>query len=42
VSGIRLSYTIHRVGDVSFVDSSEGSVTLTEVPRFPLPSSDAP
>jgi propionyl-CoA carboxylase alpha chain len=42
VSGIRLSYTIHRVGDVSFVDSSEGSVTLTEVPRFPLPSADAP
>jgi propionyl-CoA carboxylase alpha chain len=42
VSGIRLSYAIHRVGDVSYVDSSEGSVALTEVPRFPLPTSDAP
>ena len=37
VAGIRLSYDIHRVGDVSYVDSSEGSVTLAEVPRFPLP-----
>jgi propionyl-CoA carboxylase alpha chain len=40
VSGIRLSYTIHRVGNISYVDSSEGSVALTEVPRFPLPASD--
>ncbi|HEV7896684.1 MAG TPA: biotin carboxylase N-terminal domain-containing protein, partial [Planosporangium sp.] len=37
VSGIRLSYSVNRVGDVSYVDSSEGSVTLTELPRFPLP-----
>jgi propionyl-CoA carboxylase alpha chain len=37
VSGIRLSYSIHRVGDVSYVDGSGGSVTLTEVPRFPPP-----
>jgi propionyl-CoA carboxylase alpha chain len=41
VSGIRLSYAIHRVGDVSYVDSSEGSVALAEVPRFPLPAPDA-
>jgi propionyl-CoA carboxylase alpha chain len=37
VSGIRLSYSIHRVGEVSYVDGSGGSVTLTEVPRFPPP-----
>jgi propionyl-CoA carboxylase alpha chain len=37
VSGIRLSYSVQRVGDVSYVDSSEGSMTLTELPRFPLP-----
>ncbi|MCW2640717.1 MAG: putative acetyl/propionyl-CoA carboxylase alpha subunit, partial [Dactylosporangium sp.] len=38
VSGLRLTYSIHRVGDVSYVDGSEGSVTLTEVPRFPPPT----
>jgi propionyl-CoA carboxylase alpha chain len=38
VSGLRLSYSIHRVDDVSYVDGSEGSVTLTEVPRFPPPT----
>jgi propionyl-CoA carboxylase alpha chain len=37
VSGVRMPYLVHRVGDVSFVDSPDGSVTLTEVPRFPLP-----
>jgi propionyl-CoA carboxylase alpha chain len=41
VSGIRLSYSIDRIGDMSYVDSSEGSVTLTELPRFPLPTPDA-
>ena len=29
---------MHRVGDVSYVDSPEGSVALTELPRFPLPA----
>jgi propionyl-CoA carboxylase alpha chain len=39
VDGVRLSYSVHRVGEVSYVDSSAGSVTLTEVPRFPPPVS---
>ncbi len=38
VAGIRLSYSVHRVDDVCYVDSSEGSVTLVEVPRFPPPT----
>jgi propionyl-CoA carboxylase alpha chain len=38
VSGIRLTVNVHRVGAVSFVDSVDGSVTLTELPRFPEPS----
>jgi propionyl-CoA carboxylase alpha chain len=41
VSGVRLAYAVHRVGDVSYVDSSEGSVALVEVPRFPPPVPDA-
>ncbi|GIJ52190.1 acetyl/propionyl-CoA carboxylase subuit alpha [Virgisporangium aliadipatigenens] len=40
VAGVRLAFDIHRVGDVSYVDSSEGSVALTEVPRFPPPPVD--
>ncbi|WP_033343612.1 acetyl/propionyl/methylcrotonyl-CoA carboxylase subunit alpha [Catenuloplanes japonicus] len=38
VNGIRLAFGVHRVGDVSYVDSPEGSVALTELPRFPRPS----
>lgn len=38
VTGVRLEFSIHRVGDLSYVDSSEGSVVLTEVPRYPLPA----
>ncbi|MET8147398.1 biotin carboxylase N-terminal domain-containing protein [Actinoplanes sp. NPDC049668] len=41
VNGIRLSLKVHRVGDISYVDSPEGSVTLRELSRFPLPSSEA-
>jgi propionyl-CoA carboxylase alpha chain len=41
VNGIRLSFGVHRVGDVSYVDSPEGSVTLRELSRFPLPSLEA-
>jgi propionyl-CoA carboxylase alpha chain len=37
VAGVRLDYAVHRVGSRSFVDSPEGSLTLTEVERFPLP-----
>ncbi|WP_117211366.1 acetyl/propionyl/methylcrotonyl-CoA carboxylase subunit alpha [Allorhizocola rhizosphaerae] len=38
VAGIRLTVDVHRVGNVSYLDSVEGSVTLRELPRFPLPS----
>jgi len=41
VNGIRLSLKVHRVGDVSYVDSPEGSVTLRELSRFPLPAPEA-
>jgi propionyl-CoA carboxylase alpha chain len=41
VAGVRLGFAVHRVGEVSYVDSPEGSVALTELPRFPRPSPDA-
>ncbi|BCJ43315.1 acetyl/propionyl-CoA carboxylase subuit alpha [Actinoplanes ianthinogenes] len=41
VQGIRLAVLVHRVGDVSYVDSPEGSVTLREISRFPLPAPEA-
>jgi propionyl-CoA carboxylase alpha chain len=41
VNGIRLSLKVHRVGDISYVDSPEGSVTLRELSRFPLPAPEA-
>jgi propionyl-CoA carboxylase alpha chain len=37
VTGVRLTFSIHRVDQLSYVDSTEGSVTLTEVPRYPVP-----
>jgi propionyl-CoA carboxylase alpha chain len=39
--GIRLTFKVHRVGEVSYVDSPEGSVTLRELSRFPLPAPEA-
>jgi propionyl-CoA carboxylase alpha chain len=36
--GVRRRFAVHAVGEVSYVDSVGGSVTLTEVPRFPDPS----
>ena len=42
VGGVRLQFAVHEVGGVSFVDSSEGSVTLTELPRYPLPVAEQP
>jgi len=39
VDGVRRRYDIHRVGDVSYVDGPDGSVALTELPRFPPPAS---
>jgi propionyl-CoA carboxylase alpha chain len=41
VNGIRLRLLVHRVGDVSYVDSPEGSVTLRRLPRFPLSAPEA-
>ncbi|MEV1286052.1 biotin carboxylase N-terminal domain-containing protein [Micromonospora sp. NPDC049679] len=41
VNGIRLTFDVHRVGDVSYVDSPEGSAGLVELPRFPAPAPDA-
>ncbi|GAA5197036.1 hypothetical protein GCM10023322_67430 [Rugosimonospora acidiphila] len=37
VAGVLTEFTVHRVGDVSYVDGPDGSVALTELPRFPLP-----
>jgi propionyl-CoA carboxylase alpha chain len=37
VAGVRLTFSVHRVGPLSYVDSTEGSVMLTEVPRYPVP-----
>ncbi len=37
VSGVRTDFAVHRVADVSYVDSPDGLVTLTELPRFPIP-----
>ncbi len=42
VAGVRLQFSVHEVGPVSYVDSSEGSVTLTELPRYPLPVAEQP
>ena len=38
VAGVRLTYSINRVGNVSYVDSTDGSVVLTELPRYPEPA----
>ncbi|GAA1035063.1 biotin carboxylase N-terminal domain-containing protein [Virgisporangium ochraceum] len=40
VAGVRYTFDVDRVGDVSYVDSAEGSVELTELPRFPLPGAE--
>jgi propionyl-CoA carboxylase alpha chain len=37
VIGILLSVHLHRVGSMTYVDSVEGSLALTELPRFPIP-----
>jgi propionyl-CoA carboxylase alpha chain len=38
VDGVRRPFGVHRVGDTSFVDTPDGSVVLTELPRFPEPT----
>ena len=40
VAGVRLAFGVNRVANVSYVDSAEGSVALTELPRFPEPTKD--
>jgi propionyl-CoA carboxylase alpha chain len=42
VAGVRLQFSVAAAGPVSFVDSAEGSVTLTELPRYPLPVAEQP
>jgi biotin carboxyl carrier protein len=37
VGGIRRRVSVHRVGDVDYVDSPLGASVLTEVGRFPVP-----
>jgi len=37
VSGVRRVISVHRVGDVFYVDSALGSTVLSEVPRFSDP-----
>ncbi len=36
---MRTAFRVSQIGDVSYVDSPHGSVTLVQVPRFPDPSS---
>jgi propionyl-CoA carboxylase alpha chain len=41
VDGVRQTFAVNRVGDVSYVDSATGGcLTLTETPRFPPPVPD--
>jgi len=40
VAGIRLAVEVHRVGNLSYLDSVEGSVTLRELPRFTQPTTE--
>ncbi|MGX7669358.1 ATP-binding protein [Plantactinospora sp. DSM 117369] len=38
VDGVRHAFAVHRVGEVSFVDGPDGSVALTELPRYAEPA----
>jgi acetyl/propionyl-CoA carboxylase alpha subunit len=42
IDGIRRSYRVHRVGPDTYVDASDGSSALTEVPRFGDPEKLTP
>ncbi|HEV2259475.1 MAG TPA: biotin carboxylase N-terminal domain-containing protein [Streptosporangiaceae bacterium] len=42
IDGIRRVYRVHRVGSGTYVDASDGSSALTEVPRFGDPEKLAP
>ncbi|WP_432955848.1 biotin carboxylase N-terminal domain-containing protein [Micromonospora haikouensis] len=40
VHGVRRAYSVHRVGSQVFVDGPDGAASLTELPRFPLPTAE--
>ncbi|MGW9198159.1 acetyl/propionyl/methylcrotonyl-CoA carboxylase subunit alpha [Micromonospora chersina] len=40
VDGTRRAFRVHRVGSEVFVDGPDGAASLTELPRFPLPTAD--
>ncbi|MDO3703658.1 biotin carboxylase N-terminal domain-containing protein [Micromonospora sp. C28SCA-DRY-2] len=40
VAGVRRAYRVHRVGSEVFVDGPDGAASLTELPRFPLPTAE--
>ncbi|SCF34580.1 biotin carboxylase N-terminal domain-containing protein [Micromonospora mirobrigensis] len=40
VDGVRRAFRVHRVGSEVFVDGPDGAVSLTELPRFPLPTAE--
>jgi propionyl-CoA carboxylase alpha chain len=42
IGGARRVYRVHRVGPDTYVDASDGSSALTEVPRFADPGKQAP
>ncbi|MEV0721240.1 biotin carboxylase N-terminal domain-containing protein [Micromonospora purpureochromogenes] len=40
VDGVRRAFRVHRVGSAVFVDGPDGATSLTELPRFPLPTTE--
>ncbi|MGY0003532.1 ATP-binding protein [Micromonospora sp. I033] len=38
--GVRRAFRVHRVGPEVFVDGPDGAASLTELPRFPLPTAE--
>ncbi|MEG3633281.1 ATP-binding protein [Micromonospora palythoicola] len=40
VDGVRRAYRVHRVGSQVFVAGPDGATSLTELPRFPLPTAE--
>ena len=42
IEGMRRVYRVHQVGDDTYVDASDGSSALSEVPRFGDPEKAAP
>ncbi|MFE9654031.1 biotin carboxylase N-terminal domain-containing protein [Micromonospora sp. NPDC006431] len=40
VDGVRRVFRVHRVASAVFVDGPDGAVSLTELPRLPLPTAE--